>query len=35
MFCRKAFLYWYTSEGIDKIEFIEAESNIKDLVSEY
>jgi tubulin beta len=35
MFRRKALLYWYTGEGIDKIEFTEAESNIDNLVSEY
>jgi len=32
---RKAFLHWFTSEGMDEIEFMEAESNINDLVSEY
>ncbi|XVF40510.1 hypothetical protein PTKIN_Ptkin01aG0119300 [Pterospermum kingtungense] len=35
MFRRKAFLHWYTGEGIDKMEFTEAESNINDIVSEY
>ncbi len=35
MFKRKAFLHWYTSEGMDEIEFTEAESNMNDLVSEY
>ncbi|XP_057326519.1 tubulin beta chain-like [Microplitis mediator] len=35
MFKRKAFLYWYTSEGMDEMEFEEAQSNMKDLVSEY
>lgn len=35
MFRRKAFLHWYTSEGMDEMEFSEAESNMKDLVSEY
>ncbi|OAL42692.1 tubulin beta chain [Pyrenochaeta sp. DS3sAY3a] len=35
MFKRKAFLHWYTGEGIDKREFTEAGSNINDLVSEY
>ncbi|XP_077999809.1 tubulin beta-4B chain-like [Glandiceps talaboti] len=35
MFRRKAFLHWYLSEGMDEMEFIEAESNINDLVSEY
>ena len=35
MFKRKAFLHWYTSEGMDELEFSEAESNMNDLVSEY
>ncbi|KAJ0759424.1 Tubulin beta-2 chain [Helianthus annuus] len=35
MFRRKAFLHWYTGEGMDEMEFPEAESNINDLVSEY
>lgn len=35
MFRRKAFLHWYTSEGMDELEFTEAESNLQDLVSEY
>jgi len=35
MFRRKAFLHWYTGEGMDEMEFSEAESNLNDLVSEY
>jgi len=35
MFRRKAFLHWYTGEGMDDMEFTEAESNMNDLVSEY
>ena len=35
MFRRKAFLHWYTGEGMDEMEFTEAESNTNDLVSEY
>ena len=35
MFRRKAFLCWYTGEGMDEMEFTEAESNMNDLVSEY
>merc|ERR1712147_147845 len=35
MFRRKAFLHWYTGEGMDEMEFPEAESNMNDLVSEY
>merc|ERR1712112_314706 len=32
---RKAFLHWYTGEGMDEMEFTEAESNMNDLISEY
>ena len=32
MFRRKAFLHWYTGEGMDEMEFTEAESNMNDLV---
>lgn len=35
MFKRKAFLHWYTGEGMDELEFTEAESNINDLLTEY
>lgn len=35
MFRRRAFLHWYTGEGMDELEFTEAESNMNDLVSEY
>jgi len=35
MFRRKAFLHWYTGEGMDEMEFTEAESNMNDLISEY
>ena len=35
MFRRKAFLHWYTGEGMDEMEFTEAESNLNDLCSEY
>jgi tubulin beta len=35
MFRRKAYLHWYTGEGMDEMEFTEAESNLNDLVSEY
>ena len=35
MFRRKAFLHWYTSEGMDEMEFTEADNNMADLVSEY
>merc|ERR1712166_69189 len=29
-FRRKAFLHWYTGEGMDEMEFTEAESNMND-----
>jgi len=35
MFRRKAFVHWYTGEGMDEMEFTEAESNMNDLVAEY
>ncbi|KAJ1991547.1 Tubulin beta chain (Beta tubulin) [Dimargaris cristalligena] len=35
MFRRKAFLHWYTDEGMDEMEFSEAESNMNDLICEY
>ncbi|XP_006839366.1 PREDICTED: tubulin beta-1 chain [Chrysochloris asiatica] len=35
MFRRRAFVHWYTSEGMDVSEFGEAERNVHDLVSEY
>lgn len=35
MFKRKAFLHWYTGEGMEEMEFSEAESNVKDLITEY
>jgi len=35
MFKRKAFLHWYTGEGMDEMEFTEAESNMHDLIAEY
>ena len=28
-------MHWYTGEGMDEMEFTEAESNLNDLVSEY
>jgi len=28
-------LHWYTEEGMDEMEFNEAESNMNDLVAEY
>ncbi|CAH1108865.1 unnamed protein product [Psylliodes chrysocephalus] len=35
MYRRRAFLHWYTGEGMDDMEFIEAESCVIDLISEY
>jgi len=35
MFKAKAFLHWYTAEGMDEMEFSEADSNLSDLVAEY
>ncbi|OWF49201.1 tubulin beta chain-like [Mizuhopecten yessoensis] len=35
MYRRKAYIHLYTGEGMDEMEFTEAESNINDLVSEY
>ena len=35
MFRRKAFLHWYTGEGMEEEEFAEADGNMNDLVSEY
>jgi len=28
-------MHWYTGEGMDTLEFSEAESNTRDLVNEY
>jgi tubulin beta len=35
LFRRKAFLHHYTGEGMDEMEYTEAESNINDLITEY
>jgi len=35
MYRRRAFLHWYTQEGMDEMEFNESESNLNDLISEY
>ena len=32
---RKAYLHWYTGEGMDTMEFVEAESMTRDMISEY
>lgn len=35
MFKRSAFVHWYLDEGMDRMEFTEADSNMQDLISEY
>jgi tubulin beta len=35
MFKRRAFTHWYFSEGMEELEFVEAEANISDLIQEY
>jgi len=35
LFKRRAFLHWYTEEGMDEMEFQEADKNLRDLVMEY
>ncbi|CAK9787401.1 unnamed protein product [Cutaneotrichosporon oleaginosum] len=35
LFKRRAYTHWYTGEGMDEMEFTEAESNLSDLVDEY
>jgi tubulin beta len=35
LFKRKAFLHWYTGEGMDEMEFQEADRNLRQLISEY
>lgn len=35
MYRRKAFLHWYMGEGMEEMEFNEAESNLMDLNAEY
>lgn len=35
LYRRRAFMHWYIEEGMDEIEFTEAESNLHDLISEY
>ena len=32
---RKSFLHWYTGNGMDEMEFVEAENNLNDLHSKY
>uniref|UniRef100_A0A0R3UL43 Tubulin beta chain n=1 Tax=Mesocestoides corti TaxID=53468 RepID=A0A0R3UL43_MESCO len=35
MFKRKAYIHWYTGEGMDESEFTSTEGNVLDLISEY
>merc|ERR1712111_176108 len=35
MYRRKPFLHWYKGEGMDEMEFQEADKNVRDLITEY
>lgn len=35
MYKRKAFLHWYKHEGMDEMEFQEADKNVRDAITEY
>ena len=35
MYKKKAYVHWYTAEGMDLQEFEEAQANLSDLVAEY
>merc|ERR1711978_810509 len=35
MYRRKAFLHWYKGEGMDEMEFQEADKNVRDLITEH
>lgn len=35
MYRRKSFLHWYTGQGMDEMEFQEADKNVRDLITEY
>jgi len=35
MYRRKAFLHWYKGEGMDEMEFQEADKNVRDLITEF
>merc|ERR1712233_110723 len=35
MYKRKAFLHWYKGQGMDEMEFQEADKNVRDLITEY
>lgn len=35
MFKRKAFLHWFTGEGMEEAEFTDAHADLNDLIAEY
>jgi tubulin beta len=35
MYRRRAFLHWYSGEGMEELEFDEAHTNLKSLIDEY
>lgn len=35
MYQKKAFVHWYTGEGMEEMEFTSAESDLADLMAEY
>lgn len=35
MLKKKAYLHWYTAEGMDETEFFESRKNVHDLITEY
>ena len=35
LFRRRAYLHYYVENGMDEMEFTEAESNLNDVISEY
>jgi len=35
MFKKRAYLHWFTREGMDELEFVDAETNLNDLMMEY
>ena len=35
MLKKKAFLHWYKGEGMEEKEFIDAETNVVELISQY
>ena len=35
LYKRKAFLHWYKGEGMNEMEFHEADKNVRDLITEY